>query len=111
MSEPGPDVNLPIRKRARKPKVRTGCVTCKIRRIKCDEVKPACLRCTSSGRKCDGYATPRSWIFEVKRPSPDHQELLRPLSTAYGAASEERALSFFRENTSPVLSGVTSESR
>ncbi|KAH8725889.1 hypothetical protein GQ44DRAFT_652071 [Phaeosphaeriaceae sp. PMI808] len=37
------------------PKVRTGCRTCKIRRVKCDEQKPACLRCTSTGRQCDGY--------------------------------------------------------
>ncbi|KAL2427012.1 hypothetical protein ABEF95_006656 [Exophiala dermatitidis] len=36
-------------------KVRTGCLTCKIRRKKCDEEKPYCRRCTSTGRKCDGY--------------------------------------------------------
>lgn len=39
-------------------KVRTGCLTCKIRRKKCDETKPTCLRCTSTGRKCDGYPQP-----------------------------------------------------
>ncbi|KAF2464470.1 uncharacterized protein BDR25DRAFT_242370 [Lindgomyces ingoldianus] len=37
-------------------KVKTGCRTCKLRRVKCDERKPACVRCTSTGRKCDGYA-------------------------------------------------------
>ena len=37
-------------------KVKTGCLTCKIRRKKCDETYPACVRCTSTGRKCDGYA-------------------------------------------------------
>ncbi|CZR62086.1 uncharacterized protein PAC_11983 [Phialocephala subalpina] len=26
-----------------------------IRRVKCDEQKPSCARCTSTGRKCDGY--------------------------------------------------------
>ncbi|KAJ5125909.1 hypothetical protein N7526_008086 [Penicillium atrosanguineum] len=31
-------------KRASKPKVRTGCFTCKTRRVKCDEAKPACAR-------------------------------------------------------------------
>ncbi|KAL7629099.1 hypothetical protein AAE478_000617 [Parahypoxylon ruwenzoriense] len=45
------------RKRASKPKVRTGCITW-IRRVKCDETKPACTRCTSTGRKCDGYGGP-----------------------------------------------------
>ncbi|KAI1659968.1 hypothetical protein F4813DRAFT_352589 [Daldinia decipiens] len=43
------------RKRASKPKVRTGCIKHRIRRVKCDETKPACTRCTSTGRKCDGY--------------------------------------------------------
>ncbi|CAK7225860.1 hypothetical protein SBRCBS47491_006032 [Sporothrix bragantina] len=36
-------------------KVRSGCITCKIRKVKCDETKPYCLRCTKTGRKCDGY--------------------------------------------------------
>jgi len=27
----------------------------RIRRVKCDETQPACLKCTSTGRKCDGY--------------------------------------------------------
>ncbi|KAL7917445.1 hypothetical protein ACQKWADRAFT_325727 [Trichoderma austrokoningii] len=37
------------RKRARAPKVRT------VRKVKCDESRPACNRCTSTGRICDGY--------------------------------------------------------
>ncbi|KAF1845010.1 uncharacterized protein K460DRAFT_394764 [Cucurbitaria berberidis CBS 394.84] len=41
-------------------KVKTGCRTCKIRRIKCDERKPTCARCTSTGRKCDGYTQDES---------------------------------------------------
>ncbi|KIX04777.1 uncharacterized protein Z518_05647 [Rhinocladiella mackenziei CBS 650.93] len=32
---------------------------CRIRRVKCDEVRPSCKRCSSTGRKCDGYAAPR----------------------------------------------------
>ncbi|KAH7140420.1 hypothetical protein B0J13DRAFT_477633 [Dactylonectria estremocensis] len=36
-------------------RVRTGCRTCKVRRVKCDEARPACLKCTSTGRKCEGY--------------------------------------------------------
>lgn len=41
-------------------KVRTGCLTCKIRRKKCDESKPECQRCRSTGRVCDGYSTNKS---------------------------------------------------
>ncbi|KAE8406641.1 hypothetical protein BDV37DRAFT_242349 [Aspergillus pseudonomiae] len=36
-------------------KVKTGCRTCKARRVKCDESRPACRRCISTGRTCDGY--------------------------------------------------------
>ncbi|KAJ8129471.1 hypothetical protein O1611_g4160 [Lasiodiplodia mahajangana] len=36
-------------------KVKTGCRTCKARRVKCDEGRPSCQRCVSTGRTCDGY--------------------------------------------------------
>lgn len=73
-------------KRTRKAhsKVRTGCLTCKIRRKKCDETKPACLRCTSTGRKCDGYAPPQTQtqaqaqIQQAPSPAP----VLAPVSRA-----------------------------
>ncbi|KAK7419780.1 hypothetical protein QQX98_003152 [Neonectria punicea] len=35
--------------------VKSGCRTCKIRKVKCDEGRPACRRCISTGRVCDGY--------------------------------------------------------
>ncbi|OCL10853.1 hypothetical protein AOQ84DRAFT_438081 [Glonium stellatum] len=49
--------NVQKRQRRKTPKVRSGCITCKIRRIKCDEGKPSCLKCSSTGRKCDGYTS------------------------------------------------------
>ncbi|KAF2483387.1 hypothetical protein BDY17DRAFT_297355 [Neohortaea acidophila] len=39
------------------PPTRSGCVTCRIRKVKCDEGKPKCHRCTATGRTCDGYTT------------------------------------------------------
>ncbi|PVH72063.1 hypothetical protein DL98DRAFT_470943 [Cadophora sp. DSE1049] len=41
--------------RATHTKSKTGCRTCKIRRVKCDESRPGCRNCCSTGRKCDGY--------------------------------------------------------
>ncbi|KAH8883795.1 hypothetical protein GQ53DRAFT_881898 [Thozetella sp. PMI_491] len=41
--------------RSGKSKVKSGCRTCKIRKVKCDETRPACSRCTRTGRICDGY--------------------------------------------------------
>ncbi|KAJ0161692.1 Transcriptional regulatory protein moc3 [Colletotrichum tanaceti] len=36
-------------------KVRSGCVTCKKRHIKCDEAKPHCSNCLQSRGHCEGY--------------------------------------------------------
>ncbi|KAE8420964.1 hypothetical protein BDV36DRAFT_248529 [Aspergillus pseudocaelatus] len=43
------------RQRRWAPHVRTGCITCKIRKTKCDEGRPSCQKCLSTGRLCDGY--------------------------------------------------------
>ncbi|KAF3386552.1 Uncharacterized protein F1880_001404 [Penicillium rolfsii] len=32
-----------------------GCKTCRRRRVKCDELKPACGRCRKAGYLCEGY--------------------------------------------------------
>ncbi|KAK9476482.1 hypothetical protein V1514DRAFT_336738 [Lipomyces japonicus] len=36
-------------------RTRTGCLTCRKRRIKCDEGKPLCANCIKSRRVCEGY--------------------------------------------------------
>lgn len=33
-------------------KSRNGCLTCRSRRVKCDELRPSCHRCQSGGRQC-----------------------------------------------------------
>lgn len=92
----------PKRTRASKPKVRSGCLTCKIRRIKCDELKPACQRCTSTGRKCDGYP-----VIDAREAStpPVQARLQTPtpepcLEMVRGTPQELRGLEFFHRRTS-----------
>ncbi|OAA33945.1 C6 zinc finger domain protein [Beauveria brongniartii RCEF 3172] len=46
---------LTIRKRRWAPRVRTGCWTCRSRHVKCDEVRPSCIRCRKGNRTCSGY--------------------------------------------------------
>ncbi|KAI1097738.1 hypothetical protein F4804DRAFT_326663 [Jackrogersella minutella] len=41
--------------RKHKTKTKSGCRTCKARRVKCDEGWPSCSRCISTGRVCEGY--------------------------------------------------------
>ncbi|EAU30987.1 conserved hypothetical protein [Aspergillus terreus NIH2624] len=38
--------------RARGLRTRTGCLTCRERRVKCDDGKPTCLRCSKADRVC-----------------------------------------------------------
>ncbi|PYH89636.1 hypothetical protein BO71DRAFT_363098 [Aspergillus ellipticus CBS 707.79] len=40
---------------------RTGCKTCKARRVQCDETKPQCKACLSKGRSCPGYTREFKW--------------------------------------------------
>ncbi|KAM0664208.1 hypothetical protein ACQRIU_006791 [Beauveria bassiana] len=49
-----------VRRRRWAPRARTGCLTCRTRRVKCDEERPICRRCASSRVTCRGYQTPSS---------------------------------------------------
>ncbi|KAH6718589.1 hypothetical protein BKA61DRAFT_652331 [Leptodontidium sp. MPI-SDFR-AT-0119] len=68
-------------KRARRgtKRSRAGCLTCKLRKVKCDEQKPDCSRCTIFGIKCDGYEQPkpRATIpMHIMRPQASTSKLL-----------------------------------
>ncbi|OIW31765.1 hypothetical protein CONLIGDRAFT_660025 [Coniochaeta ligniaria NRRL 30616] len=43
------------KKNAVRKRTKTGCLTCRRRRIKCDEGKPTCTNCIKSKRLCEGY--------------------------------------------------------
>ncbi|KAK3988699.1 hypothetical protein QBC44DRAFT_328762 [Cladorrhinum sp. PSN332] len=81
-------------------KVKTGCLTCKTRKVKCDEAKPHCQRCTSTGRKCDGY---RSAAPETrKRPI----NILSPHpSGLFQSDAERRSFSYFQTRAGKALGG------
>jgi hypothetical protein len=76
--------------KAHRRKVRTGCRTCKVRRLKCDETRPACLRCTKTGRLCDGYGplAIASLPFDIQ-----------------GTDEEKRSYHFFRLQTATAILG------
>lgn len=44
-----------------------GCISCKARRVKCDEVHPSCCRCQKAGIKCLGYGPPIEFVDERPR--------------------------------------------
>ncbi|KAF4342139.1 Zn(2)-C6 fungal-type DNA-binding domain protein [Fusarium beomiforme] len=71
----------------------------RIRRVKCDEARPACLRCTSTGRTCDGYEE------AAAKQLPLHQSPIQSIIAGYGNSQEARSIQFFIERT---LSQLTS---
>lgn len=44
---------------------------CRARRVKCDEQRPACQKCVTTGRKCEGYQSVREWVVIVGPPRTD----------------------------------------
>ncbi|KAL7941994.1 hypothetical protein V8C42DRAFT_333282 [Trichoderma barbatum] len=47
-----------------------GCITCRQRKVKCDERLPHCLRCLNSSRECLGYGNPQVFINQVLAATP-----------------------------------------
>ncbi|KAE8453524.1 hypothetical protein EG329_010385 [Mollisiaceae sp. DMI_Dod_QoI] len=100
------------RKRAKRPKVKTGCVTCKIRRVKCDETRPECLRCQKFGRGyCDGYESTRGdppekksilpkSISIIHKPSPKRD----PVIQVFKNQDEFSCFRLYCEEVAPQLS-------
>ncbi|KAI0199320.1 hypothetical protein F4808DRAFT_471619 [Astrocystis sublimbata] len=91
-------------RRAAHSKARTGCLTCKRRRVKCDEAKPRCARCVKAELTCAGYDNSSGdWRgASKKRPqkSTTHRHPhLRPKAPV--ASSDLRAVDLVRASLTP----------
>ncbi|KAL3430553.1 hypothetical protein BDV09DRAFT_19543 [Aspergillus tetrazonus] len=51
----------PKRKRVFSNRTKTGCMTCRRRKKKCDEQHPACNNCLRGGFICEGYSSRSTW--------------------------------------------------
>lgn len=62
----------PKRKRVFSNRTKTGCMTCRRRKKKCDEQHPACNNCIRGGFLCEGYSSRSTWQkpSNVKAPVP-----------------------------------------
>ncbi|PYI07958.1 C6 zinc finger domain protein [Aspergillus sclerotiicarbonarius CBS 121057] len=104
------------KRRASKPKAKTGCRTCKIRRVKCDEGRPACRRCVSTGRVCDGYGI---WGGGGNTSSGNRATIPKvcqnalscynaPVPIVHAASSERICVDWFIQRTISKIGGVFS---
>lgn len=85
-------------------KSRSGCLTCKARRVKCDEHRPECRNCVTGGRQCGGYVETPS----VKTNSKTGRSLIgQRLSQTLGLQENEpRTFDYFLSVTAPHLAGA-----
>ncbi|OQE14270.1 hypothetical protein PENFLA_c039G01248 [Penicillium flavigenum] len=62
----------PKRKRVFSNRTKTGCMTCRRRKKKCDEQHPACNNCLRGGFLCEGYSSRSTWQkpSSTKTPIP-----------------------------------------
>lgn len=81
------------------PKSKTGCDTCKGRRIRCGEEKPSCLKCSTTGRRCS-YSSTSATSARIESPQ-------RPIAI-YSSQGwrERRAFEYYFHQAGPALSGV-----
>ncbi|KAJ5088698.1 transcriptional regulator family: Fungal Specific TF [Penicillium angulare] len=86
--------------RVGRPKSKTGCDTCKARRVRCGEEKPQCLRCSSTGRQCSYSlsSTPNG-----KKTESPHQQIAL---YSHQGSRERRAFEYYFHKAGPALSGV-----
>ncbi|KAL2809424.1 hypothetical protein BJX63DRAFT_405816 [Aspergillus granulosus] len=88
MSTPG----QPVRKRQNRTNItrsRTGCHTCRRRRVKCDEGKPSCRACLRLDLTCDGYGNVVRYRFaepRVLQPVPQPSDTAAAGSSVAGSS-------------------------
>ncbi|EMD62562.1 hypothetical protein COCSADRAFT_222162 [Bipolaris sorokiniana ND90Pr] len=118
LRQPAPPVSTistlhpPSTGRSRK-KSRSGCGTCKARKVKCDETKPVCNRCLSTGRTCDGYGAQggggNTYLDRYGRHSQpattsSEVQLSKPLAKSF-PSDELRYLELYKQRVSWTSSG------
>ncbi|OXV09375.1 hypothetical protein Egran_02861 [Elaphomyces granulatus] len=101
--EPPPESAQPASTRPKQSKSRNGCITCKAKRLKCDETKPTCQQCRKRNVPCGGYKKDFKWrpfeeatftsksASKPKRatsPSSPSVDLMSPLTVAHSRSAE-----------------------
>ncbi|KAK5467407.1 hypothetical protein LTS15_000379 [Exophiala xenobiotica] len=101
-------------------RTRSGCFTCRSRRVKCDETRPICDRCRKGNRECE-FPQPTSSSKQSKhdksRSPKDHSakhehkdEAMSGLATIKDESEEEEEMPASPPNVRPQLSRIRTNS-
>jgi hypothetical protein len=82
-----------------------GCGTCKLRKVKCDETRPKCTRCSVAGIDCAGF-TPRLRFVHEEPRIRRHMAVTQAQSHEFATKTSNYHLSFNSSRIrSPLLVG------
>ncbi|OCF37396.1 hypothetical protein I316_00517 [Kwoniella heveanensis BCC8398] len=93
---------------------KTGCITCRLRKKRCDEAKPVCATCTRLGIECMGYGAKRpKWLREkdnAKKAKQNIKEIVSSrrsskVTSGPGSAEYGDKVDYSREGSSSAGSG------
>lgn len=93
-------------KRKSTPRTRTGCQTCRTRKIRCDETSPACQNCVRSGWTCPGYSDTQTASEAAATTS--NIAIYRLPNTVPGSQQDRKALHYFSVSAAADIGGYFS---
>jgi len=86
-----------------------GCHTCRRRRVKCDEARPACQRCLKGNFECEGYVRDLKFVDEKssaqKRVLQKREAYLESMRKEVESGSAS-SIAMQRRGSSPSISDV-----
>lgn len=113
-------------------KSKQGCLTCKARKVKCDETHPTCIRCQTSDRTCLGYGDVFVTVTQSARntsaddrslghsrdgsrsqsssPPLDFSSSPESVISTFSDSSEARALQYYQNEIAEILGGTIDSS-
>ncbi|KAL4898743.1 fungal-specific transcription factor domain-containing protein [Aspergillus ambiguus] len=74
-----------ITNKPKQSKSRNGCITCKAKRLKCDETKPTCVQCKKRNVECGGYRKDFKW-----RPFEESNIVGKPSSSSSSSSKSKK---------------------
>ncbi|KAJ8133149.1 hypothetical protein O1611_g470 [Lasiodiplodia mahajangana] len=100
----------PRKPRKSRPKIRTGCISCKQRRIKCNGERPGCSNCVRTGRVCLGYPPPpRSKLYDERALAlkPQHVMISIPNADKAKYATDQASVGLSKFDISSEYKSAT----